>query len=132
MELQSLGYVGLRARNLEDWTGFATKFLGLQLVDKSASSLTFRMDDRRQRVVVEADRDDGAGFFGWEVADAAALDRLAARLETAQVSVERMPRTLADQRRVKDLIRLRDPVGNTLEVFHGAEIASDAFRPGRA
>ncbi|HYS48532.1 MAG TPA: VOC family protein [Xanthobacteraceae bacterium] len=132
MELQSLGYVGLRARNLDDWAGFATKFLGLQLIDKSASSLTFRMDDRRQRVVVEADRGDGAGFFGWEVADAAALDRLAARLEAARVPVERMPRALADERRVKDVIRLRDPVGNALEVFYGAEIASDAFRPGRA
>src|SRR5260370_391251 len=30
---------------------------------------------------------DGARFFGWEVADAAALDLLAARLEEAEVDV---------------------------------------------
>ena len=63
MELQALGYFGVRARNLEDWTAFATRFLGFELVEKSQSTLTFRMDDRRQRVVVEADHDNGAGFF---------------------------------------------------------------------
>src|SRR5262249_14874417 len=103
MELQGLGYFGIRARNLDDWAGFATRLLGFELVEKSGSSITFRMDDRRQRVVVEADRDNGASFFGWEAADAAALDRLAARLEAAQVKVERAPQTLADQRRVKAL-----------------------------
>jgi 2,3-dihydroxybiphenyl 1,2-dioxygenase len=132
MELQGLGYFGIRARNLDDWAGFATRLLGLELVEKSQSSITLRMDDRRQRVVVEADHDDGAAFFGWEVADGAALDRLAARLETAQVKVERPGRAVADARRVKDLIRFRDPAGNTLEAFHGAEIASTPFRPGRA
>ena len=103
MELQALGYFGVRARNLEDWTAFATRFLGFELVEKSQSALTFRMDDRRQRVVVEADHNDGAGFFGWEAADAAALDRLAARLEAGQVKVERPGRGVADARRVKDL-----------------------------
>jgi 2,3-dihydroxybiphenyl 1,2-dioxygenase len=132
MELQALGYFGIRARNLDDWASFATRFIGLELVDRSRSSLTLRMDDRRQRVVVLADSDDGAAFFGWEVADGAALDRLAARLEAARVPVERPGPAVADERRVRELIRFRDPAGNTLEAFHGAEIASDPFRPGRA
>jgi 2,3-dihydroxybiphenyl 1,2-dioxygenase len=132
MELQALGYFGIRARNLDDWASFATRFIGLELVDRSRSSLTLRMDDRRQRVVVLADGDDGAAFFGWEVADGAALDRLAARLEAARVTVERPGRAVADERRVRELIRFRDPAGNSLEAFHGAEIASDPFRPGRA
>jgi len=33
---------------------------------------------------------------------------------------------------VKDLIVLDDPVGNRLEIFHGAETASEPFKPGRA
>ena len=33
----------------------------------------FRMDDRKQRVIVHADGGEGIGFFGFEVADAAAL-----------------------------------------------------------
>jgi 2,3-dihydroxybiphenyl 1,2-dioxygenase len=132
MELQSLGYVGIRARNVEDWAAFGTRFLGMQLVDRSRSTLTFRMDDRRQRVVVHADGGEGAAFFGWDVPDARALDVLAARLESAGVRVQRMPNAVADERRVKELIRFNDPVGNVLEAFYGAEIATDPFRPGRA
>ena len=41
-------------------------------------------------------------------------------------------RALADERLVKDLIVTRDPVGNRLEIFHGAQTASDPFVPGRA
>ena len=132
MELQSLGYVGIRARDTEDWTDFGVKFLGMQLVDRSKETLTFRMDDRRQRVVVQADGGQGAAFFGWEVADGRALDALAARLEAAEVRVQRLPRAVAEERRVRDAIRFEDPVGNVLEAFHGAEVASDPFRPGRA
>jgi 2,3-dihydroxybiphenyl 1,2-dioxygenase len=132
MELQSLGYIGIRAKDVDEWADYGARFLGMQLVDRSRSTLTFRMDDRRQRVVVNADGGEGAAFLGWEVADEAALDALAARLEQGQVGVRRMPAALADERRVKALIRFEDPAGNVLEAFHGAEIASDSFRPGRA
>jgi 2,3-dihydroxybiphenyl 1,2-dioxygenase len=132
MSVQALGYVGIRAKSLEDWSDYGTKLLGLQRIDKSASSLAFRMDDRKQRIVVDQDGGQGIGFFGWEVADAAALNALAARLEAAGIKVARGARALADERRVKDLIVLADPLGNRIEVFHGAETVSDAFRPGRA
>ena len=74
MSIEGLGYVGVRAKSLEDWSNFGTRFLGMQLVDKSAKSLALRMDDRKQRVVVSEDGGEGVGFFGWEVPDAAALD----------------------------------------------------------
>ena len=132
MELQSLGYVGLRARNLEDWASFGETFLGMQLVERTPSALRLRMDDRSQRLLVEAGTTEGPAFLGSEVADAAALDRLAARLEAAGVRVERLPKTLADARRVEALIAFVDPLGNPLEAFHGAEIAAEPFWPGRA
>jgi 2,3-dihydroxybiphenyl 1,2-dioxygenase len=75
---------------------------------------------------------DGARFFGWEVADAAALDRLGARLEAAKLDVIAEPQTLADNRRVRSLISFRDPAGNRLEAFYGAEIADTPVRPGRS
>ena len=54
-----------------------------------------------------------------------------ARLEKAGVSVARGSRALADERRVKDLIVTSDPVGNRLELFHGAETTTEPFKPGR-
>jgi 2,3-dihydroxybiphenyl 1,2-dioxygenase len=129
--IEALGYVGVRAKSLEDWTGFGKNFLGMQIVDKSTKSLALRMDDRKQRLFVAEDGGEGVAYFGWEVADAAALDQFAARLEQAGVQIARGSRALADERRVQDLIVLADPVGNRLEVFHGAETTTEPFRPGR-
>jgi len=54
MSLRALGYVGVGATDLTDWTRFATAWLGMQAVDRSASSRAFRMDDRKQRLIVDA------------------------------------------------------------------------------
>ena len=132
MSLQTLGYIGLRTKNLEDWTAYASRFLGMQLVDKSRGTATFRMDDRKQRLVVHEDAGDAPGFFGWEVADAAALDAYAAVWSSHKVPFARGSRALAEERKVRDLIVLNDPVGNRLEIFHGAETTTDPFKPGRA
>jgi hypothetical protein len=106
--VQSLGYVGLRAKDLDDWSGYGARLIGLQAVDRSRATLALRMDDRRQRLIVNADGGEGIGFFGWEVADAAALDRLGAHLDSHGVSVARGSRALADERHVADLIVLNE------------------------
>ncbi|MFL6949954.1 MAG: VOC family protein [Xanthobacteraceae bacterium] len=132
MTVQALGYVGIRAKGLDDWAAYGSRLLGLQRIDKSRSTLAFRMDDRKQRIIVDADGGDGIGFFGWEVADAAALDTLAARLEQNGVTIARGSAALADERRVKELIVFNDPVGNRLEAVYGSETTSDPFLPGRS
>lgn len=131
MSIRQFGYLGVGSARLDDWRGFATRQMGLQLVDDAESALTFRMDDRRQRLVVDRALAEGEVCFGWEVADAAALDAIAARLEAAGVAVRRESAALADQRFVAALIAFRDPAGNRLEVFHGPMLASEPFRPGR-
>ena len=130
--LQALGYVGFGSADLDGWRQFGTGLVGLQAVERGSSLLAFRMDDRKQRIVIDRSMPDGARLFGWEVADAAALGQLGARLEAAKVDVTAEPQTLADNRRVGGLISFRDPAGNRLEAFHGAEIADTPFRPGRS
>jgi 2,3-dihydroxybiphenyl 1,2-dioxygenase len=132
MDLQSLGYIGVRAKSLEDWEQYATRLLGMQLVEKTAKNLALRMDDRKQRLVVNADGGEGTAFFGFEVENAAALEAYAARLDRHGVKVARGARALADERCVADLIVFSDPQGNRIEVFHGAQVALDPFRPGRS
>ena len=132
MTIQALGYLGIGTDRLDDWTHFAANWLGMQPVDRGAGVRAFRMDDRKQRLVVDRSLPEGQRYFGWEVADAAALDALAARLENAGVVVQREPATLADQRFVSGLISFADPSGNRLEAFHGAQIADEPFRPGRS
>src|SRR5262245_45457427 len=78
MTIQSLGYVGIRTKSLEDWTTYGSQFLGMQVVDQSRSTLALRMDDRKQRVVITEDGGEGPAFCGWEAADAAAQDAVEA------------------------------------------------------
>jgi 2,3-dihydroxybiphenyl 1,2-dioxygenase len=127
----ALGYLGLSTNDVSDWRNYGTKLLGFQAVEKTAKTLSFRMDDRKQRFHIEEDGGQGVKFFGWEVADAAALDALAKRVEEAGVPVARGSRALAEERKVRDLIVFADPLGNRVEIFHGAEIASDPFTAGR-
>jgi 2,3-dihydroxybiphenyl 1,2-dioxygenase len=129
-ELQGLGYMGVPAAQMNDWADFAQRLLGLELADRTGTTLALRMDERKQRLIIGPE--DSAAFFGWEVADASTLRRLGDRLDRAGVRIERGSAALADQRRVAELIRFSDPAGNILEAFHGAEMADTAFRPGRS
>ncbi|WP_187969848.1 VOC family protein [Aquibium microcysteis] len=129
--LTSLGYIGINSSKTSDWEGFATNLLGMQKVDGCGSSRLFRMDDRKQRLVVTGEGNEGLAFMGWEVASPDDLDALAGRLENAGIEVTQHGGGLADQRHVARLISLQDPDGNRLEVFCGPEVASDPFVPGR-
>jgi catechol 2,3-dioxygenase-like lactoylglutathione lyase family enzyme len=131
MAVQALGYLGISTQNIDEWSDFATGQLGLQLVDRGVSCRAFRMDGRRQQVIVDKERPDAERFFGREVADAASFDAFAGKLEAAGVAVQREPPALVDQRFVRDLISFRDPAGNRLEAFHGPRLAGTSFTPAR-
>ena len=131
MSIQALGYLGVRAPGLDEWAGYGGKLLGLHVADRTAKTLALRMDARKQRLFVEDEATRGISVFGWEVADAAALDAIAAKIEKAGVRVERGSRAFADQRFVADLVRLADPMGNQIEIFWGGEDASTPFSAGR-
>ena len=90
------------------------------------------MDDRKQRVIVKRRRRRRA-----VVLRLGSRRRRGARCAggasgKSGVKIARGSRALADERRVKDLIVFADPVGNRLEAFHGAETASEPFKPGRS
>jgi 2,3-dihydroxybiphenyl 1,2-dioxygenase len=130
--LTGLGYVGVAARDIDAWSTFATRLLGMQASESIASLRSFRMDDRAQRLFVERADADGVLVYGWEAADKEALHRIAARVEGARVDVRLEPSSLADRRCVSEVVSFADPLGNRIEVFHGAEVALAPFAPGRS
>ena len=109
MAIIALGYLGVRSDRLDDWSDFAGRLLGMQKIDRGGKALAFRMDDMKQRLVVSDEPGETLAFMGWEVAEAADLDRYAARLEAAGVAVTWGSRSLADRRLVTDLITFADP-----------------------
>lgn len=131
MTLKGLGYIGIGSSQTEAWDHFSTRLLGMEKVDAGASVRVYRMDDRKQRLIVSGEAPEGLNFLGWEVGTLAELDALAGRLDNAGVAVKREPASLADQRHVSALISFHDPEGNRIEVFSGPAIASQPFNPGR-
>ena len=131
MQIQALGYLGVRTDRLDDWSAYAGGFLGMQRLDRAGGQLAFRMDNREQRLVVSREDGDPLAFMGWELADRAALYQLAGKLSDAGVPVEQASANLADRRFVSDLIVAQDPAGNRLEFFSGPMLTDDPFKAGR-
>ena len=89
MAVQALGYAGFGSAALENWREFGTGLVGLQAVERSPSLLAFRMDDRKQRIVIDRALPEGARFFGWEVSDAAALEAAREQQQESQALFSR-------------------------------------------
>ena len=53
MEIQALGYLGVGTAKLDEWTSLATRGLGMETVDRGGGTRAFRMDDRKQRRVID-------------------------------------------------------------------------------
>lgn len=131
MAVNGLGYLGVRTGNLDDWSAFASRLIGMQEVDRSAKSTGFRMDDRKQRLLVLEETGNDLAFVGWEVEAPEDLEAIAGRLDAADVPVSAGSRDLADRRFVSDLIHFEDPAGNRLELFWKPQVADAPFQPGR-
>ena len=56
--ITALGYLGVRTDRLADWSDYARGQLGMQAVDRGAGQTAFRMDDRKQRLIVTAEPGD--------------------------------------------------------------------------
>lgn len=131
MPINALGYLGVRSDRLQDWSAFAAGLLGMQEIDRGGRSLAFRMDDRKQRLVVSDEPGETLAFLGWEVDERSDLEEIAVRLEAAGHAVEQGSRALADRRFVKDLITTTDPDGNRIELVWRPMLSEDPFVPGR-
>ena len=116
MAISALGYLGIRSGQIDDWSDFASKLLGMQQVDRAGKTLAFRMDDRKQRLIVSDETGDTLSFIGWEVAEKSDLEQYASRLEAEGVVVEYGNAELLDRRFVSELIHFYDPDGNLVEL----------------
>lgn len=127
----SLGYLVVESGRIDAWRAFATSLLGMQGCEEGGE-LRLRMDERAARIVVLPGEEERVAAIGWEVADAGALAELETRLQQAGHEAARESDALAAQRGVAEILVTRDPEGNRLEFFHGANTADTPFRPGRA
>lgn len=128
MSIRALGYMRIEATDVAAWREYGLKVLGMMEADgPNPDALYLRMDDFPARLVIVPGEKDRLQVSGWEVTDAPGLQRLRETLTKADVAFEEGTKDELAERRVEGMIRFRDPSGNTLEAFYGAQYLARRF-----
>ncbi|WP_227998204.1 iron-dependent extradiol dioxygenase HsaC [Nocardia australiensis] len=123
MGIRSLAYLRIEATDMAAWREYGLKVLGMvEGKGTDPDALYLRMDDFPARLVIVPGDKDQLQISGWETANAAELQDIRDRLDTAAVPYKEGTAAERADRRVDELIRFEDPSGNVLEAFHGAAL----------
>ena len=128
-----LGYIGIGVKDPDAWKQFATEVAGMEFADEGERDRCYlRMDYWHHRIVMHRDDCDDLMYLGFRVADAEAFAQMQHKLEQAGVKFRVASNEEADERRVLELVKLEDPEGTQVEIFHGPLVQfKKPFRPGR-
>jgi len=127
-----LGYLGVGATDMGGWRAFATRVFGMEVLPRADGGLDLRIDEARRRIALYPADQDRVVHIGWEVADAAALAGLAARLRGAGIEVREGTAQTCAERGVEALAQFVEPhTAMSYELFVGAARGAQAFRPSR-
>jgi 3,4-dihydroxy-9,10-secoandrosta-1,3,5(10)-triene-9,17-dione 4,5-dioxygenase len=128
MGVKALGYVIVETAQPDRWSTFLTELAGVMRADDAADgAMQFRIDDRPFRFRIETSDREWFKAAAYEVADAAELDALAARIAAAGRPVERFTAELATLRGVEAGFATSDPAGNGLEFYCGDARTDEPF-----
>jgi 2,3-dihydroxybiphenyl 1,2-dioxygenase len=132
-QVTELGYVGLGVRDLDAWKDFAANIVGLEVSDEGERDRCYlRMDYWHHRFVLQRDQSDDLLYLGFRVAGAQEFHEMQAQLESAGIKYRVGSTQDAAERRVLEVMKLEDPDGNPIEIFHGPEVLQAVpFHPGR-
>ena len=128
MAVKSLGYVVIETAQPEEWERFLTELAGvMRAPDAADGAMQFRIDDRPFRFRIERSGREWFKAAGYEVADSAALDALAARIAATGRPVEPFTSEAAALRGVAAGFATSDPAGNGLEFYCGDSRTEEPF-----
>lgn len=133
VSVTELGYMGLSVSDVEAWKTFARDVLALQVVDEGERDRCYlRMDYWHHRFVLHGGGNDDLAYLGFRVAGPDEFAEMQKQLADAGIQYRVAPIEEAEERRVLELIKLADPDGNPIEIFHGPLVQySKPFHPGR-
>jgi len=123
-KVNQLSYVGAGTTDLEGWRNYATAVLGHEITpDSDDQTMYLRIDDHHHRLVVEQAEMEDVAYVGWEVANAAELQAVAARIEAAGVEVTAVSAEETDRRCMLEVVAFTCPhSGMRMEVGWGPEV----------
>jgi 2,3-dihydroxybiphenyl 1,2-dioxygenase len=133
IQVTELGYLGVGVKDLAEWKSFAAGIVGFEIADESEPDRCYlRMDYNHHRIVLHDDGTDDLAYLGFRVAGADEFAQMQRQLSEAGIKFRVGSIEEADERRVLEVLKLEDPDGNPVEIFHGPLMQfSKPFHPGR-
>jgi 2,3-dihydroxybiphenyl 1,2-dioxygenase len=126
-----LGYLAFDVRDLGAWKAFATEILGMEFVEEPKGA-RLRMDYWHQRIVLHQGSEDDLHHAGFRVSGPDTFWAMQRQLTDLGIAFEVASSAEAEARCVLELLKLQDPAGVPLEIFHGPQVDRHApLHPGR-
>jgi 2,3-dihydroxybiphenyl 1,2-dioxygenase len=131
VKVTELGYFGIGVSDLAAWKGFARDILGLEVREEGGRTF-LRMDYWHHRFELIEDGSDDVAFLGFRVAGPEEFGEMQKQLANAGIAFRVGSLAEAEERSALELMKLEDPGGTKVEIFHGPLIQpSRPFHPGR-
>ena len=133
VQVTELGYMGIGVKDLATWKDFATNIVGMELTDEGERDRCYlRMDYWHHRLVLHADGSDDLTYLGFRMAGPEEFGEMQRQLSEAGIKYRVGSAEEADERHVLEVLKLKDPSDNPIEIFHGPEVQfSKPLHPGR-
>ncbi|WP_372878354.1 VOC family protein [Spongiibacter marinus] len=124
MDVRSLGYVVIESAEPSKWLEYGRDILGLMPAPNMPDdgNVYLKIDERPFRFAIVKGDAERLSRCGWELRDAQDFADAKQRLAEAGVAFEEGSSDDAKARRVRELIVLKDPSGNELELYWGGEL----------
>ncbi|MFB9127572.1 oxidoreductase [Paraburkholderia dipogonis] len=130
IDLHDIRYVRLGTRDLAAADRYALEILGLELARADGGSHYFRSDNR-DHTLVYFEGDPRDHVVGFELYNAAELDKAAAQLSNAGVDVRAGNADECEQRHVRAFINFYDPSGNSIDLVVRPHHSGRRYFPSR-
>ena len=133
VQVTELGYMGFGVKDLEAWKKFAANILAMEVVDEGPGDRCYlRMDYWHHRIILHSDPSDDLMYLGFRVAGGEEFRAMQAQLQAAGTKFTVGSEEDAAERHVLEVLKMEDPGGNPIEVFHGPHVQfAKPFHPGR-
>jgi 2,3-dihydroxyethylbenzene 1,2-dioxygenase len=133
VQVTELSYMGIGVTDPDAWKNFASRIIGMELTeDDKRDRCYLRMDYWHHRIVLHAHDSDDLMYLGFRVAGPQEFREMQQQLSSAKIEFRVGSDDEAVERHVLELLKLNDPDGNPIEIFHSPEVQySKPFHPGR-
>src|SRR5262245_34398320 len=123
VQVTELGYMGIGVKDLDAWKDFATHIVGMELSDEGERDRCYlRLDYWHHRLVLHNDSSDDLLYLGFRVAGPEEFREMQQQLSNAEIPYRVGSEEEAVERHVLEVLKLTDPSGNPIEIFHGPEV----------